>query len=136
MMESSCRDEVIQLHQFFEEWLGGTLAKTRANYERLTAVMNPEFQIISPDGKMTATDPLLAGLWQAHDSRPGFRLWVKEVAVRLLSPQLALTTYEEWQEIEGKVTARVSTAVFKQKANTPNGVEWLHVHETWLEVRD
>jgi hypothetical protein len=61
---------------------------------------------------------------------------VKEVAVRLLSPQLALTTYEEWQEIEGKVTARVSTAVFKQKANTPNGVEWLHVHETWLEVRD
>ena len=135
-MESSCRDEVIQLHQFFEEWLGGTLVKTQTNYERLTAVINPEFQIISPDGEMTATAPLLAGLWQAHDSRPGFRLWVKEVAVRLLSPQLALTTYEEWQEIEGKVTARVSTAVFKQKANTPNGVEWLHVHETWLEVRD
>jgi hypothetical protein len=134
-MESNCTDEVIQLHHFFEEWLDGTLAKTRANYERLTAVMNPQFQIISPDGKTTAYEGLLAELWQAQHSRPGFRLWVKEVAVRPLSPQLALATYEEWQEIEGKVTARVSTAVFRQQANTPNGVEWLHVHETWLDVK-
>jgi hypothetical protein len=135
-MEVNCKDEVIQLHEFFEAWLGGALVKTQTNYERMTAVMNPEFQIISPDGKVTVYEPLLADLWQAHDSRPGFRLWVKEVAVRLLSPQLALATYEEWQEIEGKVTARVSTAVFRQKNNTPNGVEWLHVHETWLEIRD
>jgi hypothetical protein len=135
-MKSKCKDEVIQLHQFFEEWLGGALTKTRANYERFTAVMNTDFSIISPDGKATAYEPLLAGLWQAHDSRLNYRLWVKEVAVRPLSSRFALVTYEEWQEIVGKVTARVSTAVFHQKANTPNGVEWLHVHETWLDIRD
>lgn len=135
-MEANCRNEVIQLHHFFEEWLGGTLAKTRANYERLTAVMNSDFQIISPDGQVTACEPLLADLWQAHHTRPDFSLWAKEVTVRPLSAQLALVTYEEWQEIEAKVTARVSTAVFRQKGNTPNGVEWLHVHETWLKIGD
>ena len=136
MKKSGCKDEVMQLHQFFEEWLGGALTKTRENYERLTAVMNSDFNIISPDGKVTAYEPLMDGLWQAHDSRPDFRLWVKEVAVRPLSSRFALVTYEEWQQITGKVTARVSTAVFRQKANTPNGVEWLHVHETWLDIRD
>ena len=135
-MKANCHDEVVQLHQFFEEWLGGKLAKTQTNYERLTAVINPDFHIISPDGQVTIYEPLLAGLWQAHASRPNFRLWVKEVTVRPLSSQLALTTYEEWQEIVGKVTARVSTAVFRQKANAPHGVEWLHVHETWLQIRE
>ena len=131
-METNCRDEVVDLHQFFEDWLGGKLAKTEENYERLRSVMNPDFRIISPEGHMTNCESLLAGLWQAHNSRPGFRLWVKEVKSKVLSPELSLVTYEEWQEIEGVVNARVSTAVFGQKAAAPHKVEWLHVHETWL----
>ena len=132
----NCTDEVVGLHQFFEEWLGGKLAQTRGNFERLTAVMHPNFHIISPEGKITAYESLMVGLWQAHNSRPSFRLWVKEVVGRPLSAGITLVTYEEWQEIAGKVNGRVSTAVFQQKADTPNGVEWLHVHETWLQIGD
>lgn len=132
-MEVNCRDEVVDLHQFFEDWLGGKLANTEENFARLTAVMHPDFHIIGPEGTVTNYEALMASLRQAHNSRPGFRLWVKAVVARPLAAELALVTYEEWQEIEGKVNGRVSTAVFRQKANAPHGVEWLHVHETWLE---
>ena len=135
-MDVRCCDEVVQLHEFFEGWLGGGLANTEANFERLTAVMSPDFRIISPEGTVTDYESLLAGLRQGHNARPGFRLWVKQVEGRLLAPDLALVTYEEWQEIEGVMNARVSTAVFRQKPTAPNGVEWLHVHETWLPVHD
>ena len=33
---------------------------------------------------------------------------------------------------DGTITGRVSTAVFRERADTPNGLAWLHVHETWL----
>ena len=47
--------------------------------------------------------------------------------------ELALATYEEWQEIDGKINARLSTVLLRAKADAPNGVEWLHVHETWRQ---
>ena len=133
-LEENCTREVIALHQFFEDWFKGILADTDENYARLTAVLHPTFHIINPNGTITDYPDLVAGLRQGHGSRPDFRLWVEKVMVRPLSPTLALVTYEEWQEIAGKVTARVSTAVFQQAANTPHNVQWLHVHETWLAV--
>ncbi|MFX0092506.1 MAG: hypothetical protein ACFFBD_12150 [Candidatus Hodarchaeota archaeon] len=44
-----------------------------------------------------------------------------------------MTTYEEWQEIDGQTIARLSTALFRKCFDAPNGVEWLHAHETWLQ---
>ena len=63
---------------------------------------------------------------------PPFRIWIEGFQLRLVSGNLALATYEEWQEVEGQVTARLSSALFQRKENTPNGLVWLHVHETRL----
>ena len=54
--------------------------------------------------------------------------------VRSVSDKLALATYVEWQEVEGQTNSRLSTALFRGKVGTPNNVEWLHVHETWLAL--
>jgi hypothetical protein len=48
---------------------------------------------------------------------------------------ILLVTYEEWQQSGDQTTARLSTALFRDKPDAPNGLEWLHVHETWLPDR-
>ncbi len=111
-MEENCKKEVIALHQFFEDWFSAKLAQNDENYERMTAVMHPDFHIAGPDGRMMDYPTLEKGLWAGHNSRPDFKLWVENVQTRPLSNDLALTTYEEWQTIEGKTTARLSTADF------------------------
>ena len=44
----------------------------------------------------------------------------------------ALVMYEEWHSLKGEESARLSTVLFEKRAGAPNGVAWLHVHETWL----
>ena len=45
---------------------------------------------------------------------------------------LHLLRYQEWQERDGRSTGRLSSAVFRDRHDAPNAVEWLHLHETWL----
>ncbi len=58
------------------------------------------------------------------------------VRLTLLPPQIVLATYEEWQKgaLNSKPpnNGRVSSAVFLKDRSRPNGLMWLHVHETWL----
>ena len=136
-MEDKCRQEVLDLHQFFEDWFMGRLADDDKSFARFSSVMDDTFRIVSPAGTMTPIPALSKGLRGAHGAwdkggAPVGRIWIENVDVRLLSDTLALVTYEEWQEQAQPAKGRQSTALFEVDVNTPNGVRWLHVHETWL----
>ena len=139
-MEQRCNDEVVQLHQFFEDWFNGILPPTDVAFDRFSSVMAEGFVIISPNGELTERDELLERLRAAHGiwrelSRPG-RIWIENLQVRHQVGDQTLVLYEEWQEIEGESRGRLSTALFRRREATPNGVEWVHVHEVWLPNQD
>jgi hypothetical protein len=140
IMERRCSDEVVQLHQFFQDWFNATLPPTTEEFERFSSVMAEKFVIISPNGELTERDELLERLQDAHGiwhemSRPG-RIWIENLQVRHQVGDQILVLYEEWQEIEGESRGRLSTALFRRCEGTPNGIEWLHVHEVWLPEQD
>ena len=60
------------------------------------------------------------------------KIWIENLQVRHTVGSQAMVVYEEWQEIEGEARGRLSTAVLQRCEGTPNGLEWLHVHEVWL----
>ena len=125
--------EIVQLHQFFQDWHNGNLAFTEENFSRLSNVLAEQFGMVAPDGQMIERQPLLEGLHQAHSSRQGMRIWIEDVRVLYWFDHLVLAAYQEWQEINGQITARLSSVLFGEKPSTPNNLEWLHVHETWLD---
>ena len=124
--------EIIELHDFFEAWLGGTLSDTSENFARFVNVMGASFNIIGPDGSMTAHESLTERLRSAHGARPGLKIWIENIHLCQQHGDLILATYEEWQEHGGETKARLSSVLFRAKPGAPNGLEWLHVHETWL----
>jgi hypothetical protein len=125
--------EIVELHDFFQEWLGGTLPATDETYARLTGTQAPEFVIVTPGGELVPRERLLAQLRAAHGSRPGWRMWIENAELRFTQGGLTVATYEEWQRhADGKVTGRLSTVIFREQPGTPNGLVWVHVHETWL----
>lgn len=136
MAEALYQREIVELHAFFVEWFSSHLTQTEADFARFSQVMADEMHFITPDGQVQNRQQLLAGLWQAHGSQaqgksPG-RIWIENVTLRYAFGHQALLTYEEWQEVGDKTTARYSSVLFGSKLQTPNGLEWLHVHETWL----
>lgn len=125
--------EVVNLHRFFEEWLAGRLPDTEVAFERCVTAMGAQFELITPSGERLAREDLIESLRGANGSRGGdFRLWVDRLETRPLSGGVHLVTYEEWQTHDGRTTGRFSSAVLADSSNATDGIEWWHVHETWL----
>ena len=108
-----------------------------ADFTRCEAALGPRFQIVEPDGAVIDRDPLLQALGSSkgkhRDSERPFDIRIEESRARTVSDTLCLVTYIEQQMVRGQPTTRRSTALFRNRAGGPNGVEWLHVHETWID---
>ncbi len=135
-MRERCEAEVIGLHRFLEEWFTGALPATAEAIDCIRGVMAEGFAIISPRGVVTGREEMIAELERAHGAfagaDQGFRIWVADVHLRHDLGDTALVTYAEYQELSGETTGRRASALLRRKDGTPNGVEWLHLHETWL----
>jgi hypothetical protein len=130
--EHLCITEVRDLHQFFQDWFAGAIAQSEENFTRVTHALNERFVLISPGGALAEYATVIEWLRSGYGTRPGFRLWTERITLRHQEGDVALVTYEEWQETDAGVTTRLSSALFRRRDQAPNGVEWLHVHETWL----
>ena len=134
-LTDACLAEVHEFHEFVEAWLAGRATRDDETYERAHAVLADDFEIVSPSGERRSRATLLDELEAAHglhaDSSPPFEVDVREVRHRYTAGELCLVGYEEWQRVDGDETGRVSSALFRRDETAPNGVEWLHLHETW-----
>ena len=131
-MQTRCRNEIDQLHAFFQGWFNGELPATADSFARFAGVLAEPFTLIAPTGVHAEREQVLAGLRQSHASRSDIRIWIENVRLQHHSGDIIIATYEEWQQTGDTTTARLSTVVFREKSGNPNGLEWLHMHETWL----
>ena len=126
-MHERCRTEVAELHRFFERWLSGETE----DFARCEAALADGFTMIGPDGRLIDRPTLMANLSAAHKARR-VRIEIRNFDGREIGDGLFLATYEEWQSRDSGSRGRKSTALLAEHPAAPNGVSWLHVHETWL----
>ncbi|MEM6762898.1 MAG: hypothetical protein AAF615_08475 [Pseudomonadota bacterium] len=134
--EDDCANEAVRLHEVLEDWLIGRPPRTAEAFHAFSSVIGKDFVVISPKGTVTEYAPLLEEFESLHGQlahkEGAFRISVKNFRpVRQLGEALC-ATYEEWHELDGKTSARLSTAIFGPREGLPHGAEWLHIHETWL----
>lgn len=134
---AACLQEIDELHRFFEAWFAGRLPATSESFARVDVALSEDFEIVGPSGDLSARGPLLERLRAAHGVDDALRIRVENGRVRTLEPGgLLLAVYEEWHETEDGPRGRLSSALFRPWPETPNGLQWLHVHETWLPTDD
>jgi hypothetical protein len=126
-------DEVVELHRFFEAWMGPAGA---GDILRLAEALGPGFEMIVPSGKLFAREAVIAMVAGARGKRGTaarpFTIRIDDATAIPLGPEHSLVRYIERQDgdTDGP-TARWSTALFRAAPAAPLGVVWLHLHETW-----
>jgi len=133
-LDERCRAEVVELHEFLEEWSNAELPDTEEAFARFRDVIAPSFLIIGPDGEQAGQEPIVEAIRRAHgrwSEAPG-GIRIENYRLHHAAGGLALATYEEWHEL-GEPRGRLSTVLFGPNDETPNGIEWLHLHEVWIE---
>ena len=121
-----CRTEIIELHRFFEGWFAGTTD----DFARFDRSIARDFTMVGPGGDRRTRDEVVRGLIDGHGTRK-LAIRIESVEARSLGDAFLLARYEEWLDEKG----RVSTALFRERSDAPNGIEWVTVHETWLPSR-
>ncbi len=135
--------EIVELHEFFERWLGADTsgrtavasqedAPADATMDRLERALGPDFAMVTPSGQLLPREALVSGLAAARSSRPGLRIEIEDPSLVAETPTLTVARYTEVQHSEGNTTRRISSVVFEQTDGAPNGLRWLHVHESWI----
>ena len=126
LVEAATR-EIEELHVAFEQWFGGE----SENLDRVEAALTHDFTMVTPNGETVERADLIEGLKEAQGAVE-LKIEIKNTTVRWEGADGMLVTYEEWQTTPTNSNARQSTVLFEHDWGAPNGLRWVHVHETWM----
>jgi hypothetical protein len=126
--------EVVDLHAFFEAWLGGTCPASDEVLSGAEGALGPSFTMVAPDGRRLSRADTMWWLRQAHGAkgRSGpFRIAVVEPKILHRAEPLVVVGYIEEQWQGSTHTRRRASAVLER---SPDGDrwQWVSVHETWI----
>lgn len=133
-MEDHCRQQVVELHRFFQDWFNAELPPSDEAFARFDRALAEDFQIIGPEGHLVSRERVLGAVRDGHGGRRegGFAIEVKNIVSRTVGEGMVLVTYEEHQTHDGTHRGWLSSALFRADESRPGGVAWVHVHETYL----
>ncbi len=131
-MEKNVLKEVVELHQFFENWFTARLDNTEENLNRFEHVTSDEFTVIPPNGATSDKASLIKDLQSAYgfQGQHPYRIEIKNVEEKELAGDLVMATFEEWQQDRRENRGHLNTAIFRRNYNNVNGLEWVHLHKT------
>ena len=130
---------MVELHRFFVRWLDAVHPDPTLSLDRFSTVAAPGFRLIQPSGAISDRQGVIDWLARSRASRGTpevpFRITADEVEAIEAAPGVCLVTYIERQDGPAGPTAWRSSALLCEAVDTPNGVAWVHVHETSMDVR-
>jgi hypothetical protein len=131
---SQASAEIVGLHRFFVDWFVAARADT-VDFSRFERAMGEGLTMIAPSGQILDRDAVIDHVRSSRATcDEGFAISIEDIRPGWQSADTIVVFYVETQLRAGKHTRRQSSAVFTTSSSAPNGVEWRHLHETWLQV--
>jgi hypothetical protein len=131
---SRASTEIVDLHRFFVDWFVAARADA-VDFGRFEAVMGEGLTMIAPSGAVLGRDEVVDHVRQSRATcDDGFAIAIEDIRPGWQTDDTIVVLYVEAQLRGGKLSRRQSSAVFTTSSLAPNGVEWRHLHETWLQV--
>ena len=119
--------EILALHAAFVD----LFTYRSRDFRRCEAAFAPDFQMVTPDGKIIGRAAIIEGLAAAR-AAPDFRIDISDIRMIWEGPTSSLLLYVEEQYRDGGTTRRRSAALFAADPKAPFGVVWRYLHETWM----
>jgi hypothetical protein len=131
---SQASAEVVGLHRFFVDWFVAARADT-VDFSRFERAMGEGLTMIAPSGQILDRDAVIDHVRSSRATcDDGFAISIEDIRPGWQTEDSIVVLYVEAQLRGGKHSRRQSSAVFTISSSAPNGVEWRHLHETWLQV--
>ncbi|TXI00954.1 MAG: hypothetical protein E6Q76_17740 [Rhizobium sp.] len=128
--------EVVDFHRFFEGWYDAATADG-IDFGRCERTFGQAFHMIPPTGCIFDRNETVELIRANRASfRGDFTIEISDIRASFETKDTIVLTYVEAQMRAGKYSRRQASALFTASSSAPNGVEWQHLHETWLQMPD
>ena len=126
--------EIVALHRFFVAWYDRSTADT-ADFSLFERAMGADMKMIPPSGAVLDRAAVIGHVRGGRAGFDGdFAIEIEAIRPAWEGEGAILVTYVEKQQRKGVNTARQATALFTENPSAPHGVEWRHLHETWMQA--
>lgn len=126
--------EVIDFHRFFEAWYDAATAD-HTDFGRCERTFGQAFYMIPPTGRIFDRAETIELIRANRATFQGnFTIEISDIRASYETTDTIVLTYVEAQTRAGKYSRRQASALFTASSSAPNGVEWQHLHETWLQM--
>ena len=127
-----CEQEIIDIEEFFEGWISGRLDSSDETFARFSGLLAPAFNIVGPTCILLTRIELLEYMRNQHGTDPQTSRWVENPRVAHDVAGLVVVVFDEWQIRDGVLKASTISVVATTKRDDPDGIQWVHIHETPL----
>ena len=128
--------EIVELHVFFVDWYDKSTCGS-TDFSRFDRVMGPGMRMIPPSGDMLDRDAVVGYVRDNRGTFDGdYAIEIADIRPAWEANGAIAVTYIEKQQRRGISTARRASALFTESSSAPNGVEWRHLHETWMQTAE
>ena len=127
-------ESIRNLHHFFQQWYNAHLEKTEASFQPLQKTLAHDFSFITTGGRVLSRQAVIDFVWQGYGQYKDnpIQIWTENETVRTEGETLMLAWYEEHQQ-HAKKTQRMSSVVLRIPEEPDQTIQWLHVHESWID---
>ena len=123
--------EVLELHEYLENWLKGEVPDRERGPERLAAALAEDFFVIHPTGTRERKADVVRNFASAYGEKSAdYALEISDVSVRVLGDGMCLATYRESHRDDPGRT-RLSSALLRRRSDRKS-IEWLFLQETFV----
>lgn len=128
--------EILDFHRFFVCWYDAATAD-RTDFGRCEQVFGQGFHMIPPTGRVFDRSQTIELIRSNRATFNGnFAIDIEAIHSGWESADTIVMTYIEAQVRAGKSSRRQASALFTTSSSAPHGVEWRHLHETWVQMPD
>lgn len=131
-MSDAWKTEIIELHEFFEDYFLGRLPLDAL--ERADAAFDPHFTMVGPDGVLRNRVTIMQMLHDGHHHTDDLSITTTEHHLIHEDADTVVAGYVERHDLRDERTnERRTSVVFLRDPAAPNGLAWRHAQETWID---
>lgn len=135
-INSQIQKEIVQIHQYFEDWYNGSSAEDYIEFDlNVSNRFCDNFKIVMPDGTLYQRNEILKVIKDGYGTGDNFQIEIKMISTEAIKEDLFLVLYEEWHSESGKDRAgRIAAVILKKNDECVLGYEWIHCHESPIQI--